>query len=145
MFILLIFLLAKNFLHILCKYIFYKVPNEANLIFSAFKDSHGISALQKPDKIYLENTNLKYALSGIAVNMGKARETFFANQLKYKHKIELSKQTDFLVDQKYSFEIGGKNKGKSQIENLSDAYIVSDNIEYGFGNKIPLWLFGFLY
>lgn len=119
--------------------------NEANLIFSAFKDSRGISALQKPDKIYLENTNLMYALSGIAVNMGNAREIFFANQLKYEHKIEISKQTDFLVDQKYSFEIGGKHKGKSQIENLSDAYIISDNIEYGFGSKIPLWLFGFLY
>jgi hypothetical protein len=125
-----------NYLHYL---------NEANLIFSAFKDSHGISALQKPDKIYLENTNLMFALSGKDVNMGNARETFFANQLKYRHKIEISKQTDFVVDHKYSFEIGGKNKGKSQIENLSNAFIVSDNIEYGFGNKIPLWLFGFLF
>jgi predicted AAA+ superfamily ATPase len=127
----------------LTTYLYYL--NESNLIFSAFKDSKGISKLQKPDKIYLENTNLMYALSNNDANIGNARETFFANQLKYNQRIEISKQTDFLINGKYSFEIGGKNKAQNQIDNLKDAFLVLDNIEYGFGNKIPLWLFGFLY
>jgi uncharacterized protein len=71
------------------------------------------------------------------------RETFFANQLQYKHKVEYSDKSDFFVDRKFTFEVGGK--GKSQIENIPDAYIVVDDIEFGVGNKIPLWLFGFLY
>jgi len=127
----------------LLAYIFYM--NEAHLLFSTYKDAKGITLLQKPDKIYLENTNLMYALKGLSVSVGNVRETFFANQLRYNHSIELAKKSDFFVDNKYTFEIGGKNKGKSQIEGLTDAYIALDDIEYGFENKIPLWIFGFLY
>jgi len=124
-------------------YLFYM--NEAHLIFSTYKDAKGITILQKPDKIYLENTNLMYALQGFSVNIGNARETFFANQIRFKHLIEISKVSDFVVDSKYTFEIGGKAKNNMQIKNVEDAYIAADNIEYGFENKIPLWLFGFLY
>ena len=119
--------------------------NESRLIIAAHKSSGGISVLQKPDKIYLENPNLMYALSDFNVNIGNVRETFFANQLQYKYKVNVSEHSDFYVDDQYTFEIGGKNKGKKQINNLLDSYIVSDDIEYGFNKKIPLWLFGFLY
>ena len=118
--------------------------NESRLIISAHKSSGGISVLQKPDKIYLENPNLMYALSDSNVNMGNVRETFFANQLQYKYKINVSEHSDFYVDNQYTFEIGGKDKGKKQINAISDSYVVSDDIEYGFNEKIPLWLFGFL-
>ena len=119
--------------------------NESRLIISAHKSSGGISVLQKPDKIYLENPNLMYALSDSNVNIGNVRETFFANQLQYKYKINVSEHSDFYVDNQYTFEIGGKDKGKKQINAISDSYVVSDDIEYGFNEKIPLWLFGFLY
>jgi len=122
-----------------------KALNDSRLTVSLQKDAKGISALQKPDKIYLENTNLMYAFATHEVNMGNVRETFFANQLKYGHRLNVSPQSDFLVDNKYTFEIGGHAKGYRQIEGLPDAYIASDGIETGAGNKIPLWMFGFLY
>lgn len=124
-------------------YIYYL--NEANILFSAYQDAKGITQLQKPDKIFLENTNLMYAFKSKEVNVGNIRETFFANQLRNSSQVELSPYSDFLVDSRYTFEVGGQSKKKKQIENLENAYIVSDDIEFGFGNKIPLWLFGFLY
>lgn len=119
--------------------------HESSLIFSAHKSSLGISALQKPDKIYLENTNLMYALSGNTANIGNIRETFFANQLRYKYSVNISEQSDFLIDGKFTFEIGGKDKKQSQIKDIDNAYLVKDNIEYGYRNEIPLWSFGLLY
>lgn len=127
----------------LLTYLFYL--NEAHLTYSIYKDAHGISMLQKPDKLFLENTNLMYTLRGENVDTGNARETFFVNQLRTKHLVEFSVQSDFLIDRKYTFEVGGRGKGKQQIQNLPHAYIAADNLEYGFHNKIPLWLFGFLY
>jgi len=127
----------------LLAYIYYL--NEANILFSAYQDAKGITQLQKPDKIFLENTNLMYAFKSKEINVGNIRETFFANQLRNSSQVELSPYSDFLVDSRYTFEVGGQNKKKKQIENLDNDYIVSDDIEYGFGNKIPLWLFGFLY
>ncbi len=112
---------------------------------SLYKDVRGITRLQKPDKVYLENTNLLYAITPSVVNQGNIRETFFANQLGYTHRIEYAEQGDFIVDGRYIFETGGKSKGNKQIKGLKDSYIVSDDIEYGAGNKIPLWIFGFLY
>lgn len=119
--------------------------NESNLILNLHKNAFGISKLQKPDKIYLENTNLMFALSQDTVNKGHLRETFFANQIKNSHKLQYAPKGDFIVNGKYTFEIGGKDKGQKQIKGINEAYIVSDDIEYGFENKIPLWLFGFLY
>jgi hypothetical protein len=115
------------------------------LIFALEQKANGISVLTKPDKIYLDNPNLLYALSTSIANEGNVRETFFANQLKVKHEVTYSKSTDFLIDSKYSFEIGGKNKGFNQIKDMSNSFVASDGVESGFGNKIPLWLFGFLY
>ncbi len=118
---------------------------EIGLTINLFKESGGISRLQKPLKVYLENSNLMYALSPRAVNTGNKRETFFANQLGYTHKIMYSDMGDFFVDQKYIFEIGGKDKSKKQIATIENSFIAADDIEYGFQNKIPLYLFGFIY
>lgn len=118
---------------------------EIGLTINLFKESGGISKLQKPLKVYLENSNLMYALSPRAVNTGNIRETFFGNQLGYTHKIMYSDMGDFFVDEKYVFEIGGKDKSKKQIATIENSFIAADDIEYGFQNKIPLWLFGFLY
>ena len=93
----------------------------------------------------LQNTNIMYALAPELVNAGNLRETFFYNQLNSNHNLTTPKQGDFLVDKKYTFEIGGKNKTMEQIASIQNGYIAADDIEYGFKNKIPLWLFGFLY
>ncbi len=118
---------------------------EARLINSVYRDSEGITRLQKPDKIYMENTNIMYALSLRTLAKGTLRETFLVNQLKYKHKVEYAEQGDLFIDGKYTIEIGGKNKTNKQISSLPDAWIAADNIEFGTHNKLPLWLFGFLY
>lgn len=119
--------------------------HESNLTMNLHKSAFGISKLQKPDKVYLENTNLMYALSHNAVNKGHLRETFFANQLKQSHKMQYAPKGDFIINSTFTFEIGGKDKDNKQIKELPDAFIAVDDIEFGFGNKIPLWLFGFLY
>ncbi|MDR0969220.1 MAG: AAA family ATPase [Lentimicrobiaceae bacterium] len=118
---------------------------ETKLTKNIHKDIYGINRLQKPEKIYLENTNLAYALSERNTDMGNLRETFFLNQVSYHHTVEYPNQGDFWVDKKYLFEIGGKSKTNEQIRNVPNAFIVADNIEYGIQNKIPLWMFGFLY
>ncbi|MDR1739793.1 MAG: AAA family ATPase [Bacteroidales bacterium] len=104
-----------------------------------------ISSLTKPDKIYLDNSNLAYALGDNSANIGNIRETFFYNQLNHSHKVASSQYGDFTVDKKFVFEVGGKNKDYSQIKNVKNSYIAADEIEIGWKNKIPLWLFGFLY
>ena len=127
----------------LMSYLFYL--QELGLTFHLVKEAGGSVRLQKPAKIYLENTNLMYVLSSLSANRGNVRETFFANQVGYKHKISFHEKTDFLVNNTYAFEIGGKDKSKKQISGMENAYIVSDEIEFGYQNKIPIWLFGFLY
>lgn len=102
--------------------------------------------MQRPDKIYMENSNLMQALTLNGVNEGTQREVFFVNQLSYMHRVEYaSSKADFLVDGKYTFEVGGKSKDGKQVAGVENAFIAADNIEHPFGNKIPLWCFGFLY
>jgi predicted AAA+ superfamily ATPase len=101
--------------------------------------------LQKPDKIYLENTNISWLLSETIPDKGTLRETFFLNQLKNGHTIKLPVEGDYLVDDKWIFEVGGKGKTNKQIKDVKNSYIVSDDIETGAFNRIPLWLFGMLY
>ena len=107
--------------------------------------THGINKLNKPEKIYLNNPNIVNALATNQPNQGTQRETFFINQLQNLHSVNWSDKSDFLVDNKYTFEIGGKNKTGKQIAGIQNAYIASDNIEFAQQNRIPLWLFGFLY
>jgi len=106
--------------------------------------SKGLSTLSKPEKLYLNNTNLAYALCD-SQEIGTIRETFFTNQLKESHKVNSAKQGDFMVNNKYTFEIGGKNKGFKQIKDLPNSFVVQDTDSTENRNKIPLWLFGFLY
>ena len=119
--------------------------SDASVIKNIHKNSFGISLLQKPEKLYFENTNYMYALKGESPNIGNLRETFFLNQLSQSHTVTYPKKGDFLIDNKYLFEIGGKDKSYKQIVGIENSFIAADDVEYGFGNKIPLWLFGFLY
>ena len=113
-----------------------------NLLQSSTK---GINSLAKPEKIYLNNTNQIFAFDSLKPEIGNLRETFFFNQLQAISKVTSADKADFTIDNKYIFEVGGKNKGHEQIIGLKDAWLALDNLEYGFGNKIPLWLFGMLY
>jgi hypothetical protein len=118
---------------------------KADVISTLYSNTKGISALNKPEKIYLQNPNLAHLLSSQNANTGNIRETFFLNQLQINHQVEYPVKGDFLVDKKYTFEVGGKNKSTLQIKEISNAYIAADNIEIAVGNKIPLWMFGFMY
>lgn len=119
--------------------------SDAKVLTSVYKDSIGIGLLQKPDKLFLENTNFAFAISYDQPNIGNLRETFFLNQLSEQHQVNLAEKGDFIIDQKYLFEIGGKSKDFKQIANIENSYIAADQIAFGTSNKIPLWLFGFLY
>lgn len=135
-----------------------KIGNQRNTVLKALdlmersnilnllrSDNKGISYLQKPAKIYLENPNLLYVFNENVPNKGSLRETFFLNQLKVRNDITSSRFSDFMVNQTFTFEIGGASKSKKQIEGIPLAFIAADGIKYGSQNKIPLWLFGFLY
>lgn len=105
----------------------------------------GVSVLAKPQKIYLANTNIAYSLANSTANIGNIRETFFLNQLRAIANVNYTPVGDFNVNKQYIFEVGGKNKDFTQIRNIADSYLACDDITTGLGNKIPLWLFGFLY
>ncbi len=101
------------------------------------------SLLTKPDKIYLHNTNLYY-LTRSQINTGTLRECFFASQLSGRHELRLAEKGDFIVDDRYIIEVGGKKKRYKQIADLPDSYLATDDLMVGVGNRIPLWAFGFL-
>jgi hypothetical protein len=107
------------------------------------KNASGINLLQKPDQVFFENTNLIYAIADRQPDKNNLRKTFFLNQVTINHLATYPEDGDFLLDNKYLFEIGGKNKMK-EFGN-KNTFIAADDIEVGFENKIPLWLFGFLY
>ena len=100
--------------------------------------------LAKPEKIFLDNSNLLYAISDY-VDIGTCRETFVANQLSVDNEITMPANGDFLVGGKLLIEVGGKGKDFSQIADLPDSYLAVDNVEIGVGNRIPLWMLGLLY
>ena len=116
----------------------------AGLLNLLASDFDALDNLSSPEKIYCENTNLMYALTPDA-DIGTAREAFFLNQVANGHAVTYPKKGDFLVDDRWLFEIGGKGKTFKQIKDVPDSFVVNDGVEIGFGNKIPLWLFGFLY
>ena len=124
---------------------FFSLLEKAQLLSLLQASTKGIHKMAKPDKIFLNNTNLMYTLAPGNPDKGTMRETFFYNQLKYWHKVELPKAGDFIVDDHYIFEVGGRNKTKAQIAGIENAWIVADDIETGFDKKIPLWVFGFMY
>ncbi|MEM6800343.1 MAG: hypothetical protein AAF696_03005 [Bacteroidota bacterium] len=105
----------------------------------------GLRKLQKPDKVYLENTNILYAYAPTQLHLGMLRETFVLNQLKLKHQVNYPKKGDFLVDEKYILEVGGASKNDKQIAGFEYAFIIADDFDFGIKNKIPIWLLGLLY
>lgn len=117
---------------------------ESGLTRQLYKAGKGVSRLQKPDKIYLENPNLAYAIRPSSPDTGTVRETFFANQLAYRHALSYPPDGDFLVDQQHLFEVGGPHKSARQLGE-TPGFLAIDQIELGYQNRIPLWLFGFLY
>ena len=122
-----------------------KLLNRADLVMELFKPTKGVGALTKPEKLYLNNTNLIFALDKKQAEIGTLRETFFANQMKHLHEIHLAEKGDFIINKKYIFEIGGKNKPTKQLKGIKNSFVVRDDIEVGGLNIIPLYLFGFLY
>lgn len=127
----------------LLNYLFYLKKAQALLLLD--KEASGIKQLAKPEKIYLGNTNYAYALGGERTDIGNVRETFFFNQMQVKHNVTYSSKVDFTINNTYQFEIGGKNKTKQQLAGTDNGYLALDGIETGFGNEIPLWMFGLTY
>lgn len=118
---------------------------KAELLSTLDKAVKGMKKMKKPSKIYLNNTNLSNCLFSDKPNIGTQRETFFFNQLRNTHSVNYPEKGDFIIDSKYTFELGGKNKTTTQIQDVPESFLAIDDLEIGFGNKIPLWLFGFLY
>jgi predicted AAA+ superfamily ATPase len=125
------------------KYITYL--NDAELILLLHSSTNGLTRIGKPDKIYLNNSNYMYSMVGDNAEIGNIRETFFYNQVCQVAGINAYLESDFLVNNQYTFEIGGKNKKYKQISGVKNSFLVKDDIETGYENTIPLWLFGFLY
>jgi hypothetical protein len=122
-----------------------KILNRADLVMELYRPAKGVGALTKPEKLYLNNSNLVYALGKNNAEIGAIRETFFANQMEHIHEIHLAEKGDFLVEKIYTFEIGGKGKTSKQVSGIKNSYVVRDDMEVGSLNVIPLYLFGFLY
>ncbi len=118
---------------------------QAQLIHRLFRKAEGITRLQKPDKLYLDNPNLMYAQSWSDVDTGALRETFFVNQVRPVYPVQVAPNADFIVNRTITVETGGKTKTAKQLQGKKNSFIAADGIEYGFSNKIPLWMFGLLY
>lgn len=117
---------------------------QAGMIGQLRDDTGGIRGIGKVEKVYLDNTNMAYLLGDNATDTGNIRETFFYNQTRVVTDVINSRISDFEIDGK-TFEVGGKKKGNKQLSDAKEGYIVKDDIEYGSGNIVPLWAFGFLY
>lgn len=117
---------------------------KAQLIGQLRDDTGGMRGLGKVEKVYIDNPSLMTVLSGGKAEVGNLRETFFYNQMRVENDVISSRQSDFMIG-KYTFEVGGKKKGKKQIEDIPDSFIVKDDIEFAQGNIIPLWAFGLNY
>lgn len=128
---------------ILLKYTDYL--KSAGILDFLYSSTRGMSGMNKPDKLFLQNTNLYWSLRYNQVNIGSLRETFVKSQLSVNHETAYNNYGDIFVDGKYTFEIGGKSKGKKQIKDIDNSYVLADDILIGNTNKIPVWLMGFMY
>lgn len=117
---------------------------KAQLIGQLRDDTGGMRGLGKVEKVYIDNPSLMTVLSGTKTDVGNLRETFFYNQTRVENDVIASRVSDFMIGDR-TFEVGGRKKGKKQIENIPEAYIVKDDIEFAQGNVIPLWAFGLNY
>jgi hypothetical protein len=117
---------------------------QAGLLTLLTRETKSLKHLPKPDKLYLGDCNLMFALSPW-VDTGTLRETFFSQQLQVENELFLPSAGDLLVNGEWLFEVGGKGKDFSQIKDIKESFLAVDDIEIGHHNRIPLWLFGFLY
>jgi len=122
-----------------------RLMERAGLLISLTVSGKGLKTMEKPEKLYLGNTNLAYALALGRAEPGNLRETFFLSTVGALHQVRVPAKGDFLVDGKWTFEVGGKGKGPSQIQGVPEAFLALDDMERGTGQRIPLWLFGLLY
>ena len=119
---------------------------KAKLLQLLYSDRVNVKRLQKPDKIYIDNPNMLHAWATTPMPIGMIRETYAANQLSAKHTVEYRKQNgDFLIDRRYTIEVGGEDKDFRQIKDVPHSYVLADNQETAIGNKLPIWAIGFLY
>lgn len=122
----------------------YLVYMQKGSLIHLLRGSKGHKTVQLPNKILLNNPNL-FAILCARPDIGALRESFFVSQVQTKHQVHYHHKGDFILDDKVIIEVGGKSKDSKQIEGLPNAYLALDDIEFGYGNAIPLWLFGFLY
>jgi predicted AAA+ superfamily ATPase len=118
---------------------------KSNIIKMLHKDAMGLTKLNKPEKLFLQNSNMMYAFSNDSPDTGNLRETFFLSQIMVNHEVSFADKGDFTVDNKYTFEVGGRKKSRKQILGMENAFIVSDETDYRSQDKLPLWIFGLLY
>lgn len=118
---------------------------KARLVRYLLAPNQSISRLQKPEKLYLDNPNLMFALATTRPNPGNLRETFFFSQVSSRFEVAAPRKGDFLVESTFTFEVGGRNKSHQQLAGEADAYLVVDDWDVGLDRKIPLWMFGLLY
>lgn len=131
---------SRNSIADLCTWL-----EKAGLIGQLRDSTGGIQGLGKVDKVYLDNTNLIHVIGNQNTEIGTIRESFFYNQMRVTQNITSSPVADFLIDGKYTFEVGGKKKKQKQIQSAEQGYVVKDDLETGYGNIIPLWQFGLTY
>ena len=137
-------LAAKSLIHRNSVIAYLHFLEQARLIRLLYSSGISIAQLQKPEKIYLDNPNLSFALGINAPDQGNLRETFFLNQLSVKHTVRYPSKGDFIVDERFTFEVGGRGKKREQISSVPDSFIVLDDTVFPVGS-LPLWVFGFLY
>jgi len=122
---------------------------DAGVLFFLFRNAQGRRMARKPEKIYLANPNLFFTIvsqqSLSPANQGAVREAFLVDQLSHLLRLSAPESGDLLINERILLEAGGKSKTRKQIANIEDSYVVRDNVEYGVGREIPIWLFGFLY
>lgn len=117
---------------------------KAGMIGQLRNEAGGLRSLGKVEKVFIDNTNLMYALKGSQTNIGSVRETYFYNQMRVNNDVISAKTTDFRIGD-YVFEVGGSGKGQKQLAGDANGYVIKDDIEYSHGNIIPLWQFGLNY
>ena len=124
---------------------YFKYLEDAYIIAAVESGTEKMKRIEDPEKIFLANPNQLFAFASMHPNIESLRETFFLAALRPVHHVATARNVDFLVDQKYYFEVGGKNKNLSQLKEYDGGYLALDDIEHGAEQRIPLWLFGFLY
>jgi predicted AAA+ superfamily ATPase len=123
-----------------------KFLEDAGLILVLRRAGGAMRSMDKPDRIYLGDPNLAFALAAPEkADIGSVRETFFVRSVRGAHDVRAGQGADFVVDARTHFEVGGKSKGTRQLAGLKNAFLALDDLPSGSGNRIPLWLFGFLY